>query len=81
MIRQIVIEQMDRPENMMVYPNDPMALMDFWDGDSLEDVEFIMGLEEHFKIKISDSDASKFFQEFTLQDAVKYIQNKLQDTN
>ena len=80
-IRQIVIEQMDRPENMMVYPNDPMALMDFWDGDSLEDVEFIMGLEEHFKITIPDSDVPKFFQEFTLQDAVKYIQSKLQDTD
>ena len=76
-IRQIIIEQMDRPEDMMVYPNDPMALMDFWDGDSLEDVEFIMGLEEHFKITIPDSDAPKFFQEFTLKDAVKYIQSKL----
>ena len=79
-IRHCVIEQMDRPENMMVYPNDPMALMDFWDGDSLEDVEFIMSLEEHFKIKIPDSDIQKFFLEFTLQDAVKYIQSKLQDT-
>jgi len=38
-------------------------------------------LEEHFKIKIPDSDVPKFFQEFTLQDAVKYIQIKLQDTN
>ena len=76
-IRKIVIEQMDRPEDMMVYPNDPMALMDFWDWDSMEDVEFIMGLEEHFKITIPDSDAPKFFQEFTLKDAVKYIQNKL----
>ena len=46
-----------------------------------EDVEFIMGLEEHFKITIPDSDAPKFFQEFTLQDAVKYIQSKLQDTD
>ena len=76
-IRQIIIEQMDRPEDMMFYPNDPMALMDFWDGDSLEDVEFIMGLEEHFKITIPDSDTPKFFQEFTLKDAVKYIQSKL----
>ena len=76
-IRQIIIEQMDRPEDMMVYPNDPMALMDFWDGDSLEDVEFIIGLEEHFKITIPDSDTPKFFQEFTLKDAVKYIQSKL----
>ena len=76
-IRQIVIAQMGRPEEMMVYPNDPMALMDFWNGDSLEDVEFIMGLEEHFKIKIPDSDTGKFFQEFTLQDAVKYIQSKI----
>lgn len=76
-IRQIVIAQMGRPEEMMVYPNDPMALMDFWDGDSLEDMEFIMGLEEHFKIKIPDSDVQKFFLEFTLQDAVKYIQSKI----
>ena len=76
-IRQIIIEQMDRPEDMMVYPNDPMALMDFWNGDSLEDVELIMGLEEYFKITIPDSDAPKFFQEFTLKDAVKYIQSKL----
>ena len=68
---------MGRPEEMMVYPNDPMALMDFWDGDSLEDMEFIMGLEEHFKIKIPDSDVQKFFLEFTLQDAVKYIQSKI----
>ena len=38
-----------------------------------------MGLEEHFKIKFPDSDIQKFFLEFTLQDAVKYIQSKLQD--
>jgi len=36
-----------------------------------------MGLEEHFKIQIPDSDTPKFFQEFTLKDAVKYIQSKI----
>ncbi len=72
-IRRLIIEQMDRPKNMMVYPNDPMSLLDFWDGDSLEDVEFIVALEEHFEIKIPDSDAEKLFTIFNLADAVQYL--------
>jgi len=36
-----------------------------------------MGLEEHIKTQIPDSDTPKFFQEFTLKDAVKYIQSKI----
>ena len=38
----------------------------------------LKGYYERFhQITIPDSDAPKFFQEFTLKDAVKYIQSKL----
>ncbi len=77
-IRQILIDTMDRPEEMMVFPDDPMALLDFWRGDSLEDVEFILALEEHFKISIPDAEAEKLFLTFTMREAVRFIQRKIE---
>ena len=75
-IRQILIDTMDRPEEMMVFPDDPMALLDFWRNDSLEDVEFIIALEKHFKISIPDAEAEKLFLTFTMREAVRFIQRK-----
>ena len=78
-IRQILIDTMDRPKEMMVFPDDPMALLDYWRGDSLEDVEFILALEKHFNISIPDAEAEKLFLTFTMREAVRFIQRKIEE--
>lgn len=42
--------------------------------DSLDNVEFIMALEEQFEIEIPDEDAEKFL---TVKDAVDYVDEKI----
>ena len=42
-------------------------------ADSLDTVELVMDLEEHFEIEIPDEDAEKLK---TVKDAVDYITNK-----
>ncbi len=80
-IRDAAIEIMGRPKDIMTYPNDPMAILDFWKGDSLDMVEFIMALEEHFGISIPEAEAQKFFDRFDLRDAVHYIIEKSESEN
>ncbi|MFI3301514.1 MAG: hypothetical protein R3Y28_08885, partial [Candidatus Gastranaerophilales bacterium] len=78
-LRRLLIEKMDRPENMMVYPNDPMALMDFWKGDSLDAVDFIMGVEEFFQISIPEADAGNFFTKYSFYETVNYISKRVRE--
>lgn len=45
--------------------------------DSLDYAELVMEFETNFKIRIPDEDAEKLA---TVKEAVKYIENKLQET-
>ncbi len=76
-VRRLIIDVMGRPGKMMVYPNDPMNLLDCWAGDSLESVEFILALEEHFGIKIPDADAERLFTTLSFSDTVHYLIEKI----
>ncbi|MPM80986.1 hypothetical protein SDC9_128037 [bioreactor metagenome] len=72
-IRDLTDEHMDRPDNFMSYPNDPLALLVLWDCDSLETEELLMAMEEHFNIVIPDGEATQLFCHMSLAEAVKYI--------
>lgn len=74
----LVRQTFDRPQLPMVYPNDPMGLYDYWAEDSLDDVEFIMALEEEFGIEISAAEAEKMFTTFTVSECVQLLSAKEQ---
>lgn len=72
-LKQIAVDQLGVEESE-VKPN--ARFVDDLGADSLDLVELIMALEEHFstpakKIEIPDADAEKIL---TVQDAVDYIQ-------
>ena len=50
------------------------SFVDDLGADSLDTLELVMALEEEFGIEIPDEDAEKIL---TVNDAVKYIHNKL----
>jgi acyl carrier protein len=50
------------------------SFVDDLGADSLDTLELVMALEEEFGIEIPDEDAEKIL---TVNDAIKYIQNKL----
>lgn len=73
-VKKIVVEQLGADEGDVV-PG--ASFVDDLNADSLDLVELIMALEEHFsdgnrKIEISDEDAEKIV---TVQDAVDYIKD------
>lgn len=71
-LRKIVAEQLGVDESKIV----PTArFTDDLNADSLDLVEMIMELEEAFGIEIPDEDAEKII---TVQDALNYIEQKLQ---
>ncbi|MCS6939190.1 MAG: acyl carrier protein [Roseiflexus sp.] len=71
-LRKIVAEQLGVDESKIV----PTArFTDDLNADSLDLVEMIMELEEAFGIEIPDEDAEKIV---TVQDALNYIEQKLQ---
>ena len=72
-IRDLAVFQMGRPDTIMTYPNDPLALLAYWEGDSLDIMEFIMSLEEHFNIVIPDNEVNQLLCHMSLAEAVKYI--------
>ncbi|MCS6840792.1 MAG: acyl carrier protein [Roseiflexus sp.] len=71
-LKKIVAEQLGVDESKIV----PTArFTDDLNADSLDLVEMIMELEEAFGIEIPDEDAEKIV---TVQDALNYIEQKLQ---
>jgi acyl carrier protein len=69
-VKKVIVEQLDVAEEEVT----PAAsFVDDLGADSLDVVELVMGLEEEFEIEIPDEDAEKIL---TVQDAVKYIEEK-----
>lgn len=76
-ILRIAREQFNRPPWPLLYPDDPSPLIANWNLDSLDSEEFIMALEEYFKIVISEADYDTFFRgAHTLRDMVHCIIEK-----
>ena len=66
-VKQIISEQLGVDENEIT----PSAsFVDDLGADSLDQVELVMALEEHFGVEIPDEDAEKLR---TVQDAIAYI--------
>ncbi len=70
-IKKIIIEILDIDEKKISIES---SLTDDLNIDSLDNVEFIMALEEQFEIEIPDEDAEKIL---TIKDAVDYVAEKL----
>jgi acyl carrier protein len=69
-VKEIVSQQLDVEE-------DEIKMDATWEelgADSLDTVELVMALEEHFDIRIEDEDAEKIK---TFGDAIQYIKDKL----
>ncbi len=67
-VKQIISEQLGVEESE-VTPS--ASFVDDLGADSLDTVELVMALEEHFDIEIPDEDAEKIR---TVQDAIDYIE-------
>jgi len=67
---KIIAEQLGVEENKVV----PAAsFVEDLGADSLDTVELVMALEEHFETEIPDEDAQKIL---TVQDAINYVSTK-----
>ena len=69
-IRKIIVDQLGVDESAVT---EDASFVDDLGADSLDTVELVMDLEEHFEIEIPDEDAEKLR---TVKDAVDYITNK-----
>ena len=58
-VRDTAAEVTGRGYSMMCYPDDPVTLLVNGEFDSMDDVEFILTLEQRFSIQIPDDDAAK----------------------
>jgi acyl carrier protein len=65
-VKQIIVDELGVEENEII----PSAKFVDLGADSLDQVEFVMGMEEEFEIEIPDDDAEKIV---TVQDAYDYI--------
>ena len=69
-VKRIVVEKLQVDEKQVT----PEAkFIDDLGADSLDTVELVMDLEEHFQIEIPDDDAEKLR---SIKDAVDYIASK-----
>ena len=69
-IKRIVVDKLQVDEKQVTLE---ASFIDDLGADSLDTVELVMDLEEHFEIEIPDEDAEKLK---TVKDAVDYITNK-----
>ena len=67
-VKKVVVEQIDVDESKLT---DQVSFEGDLDADSLDLIDVIMGLEDHFGIKISDEDAQDIK---TVGQVVDYIQ-------
>jgi len=74
-VKTIVVEQLGVKEEEV---SNESSFVDDLGADSLDTVELVMALEEEFKCEISDEDAEKIT---TVQDAIKYIEARLEEEN
>ena len=74
-VRGLLVEAEWWDADAMCYPNDPMQLF-FCRIDSMDDVELIMQLEEHFRITIPDEEWEILLSRATLGDFVAYLLDK-----
>jgi len=66
-VKEIIIEQLDVQADQVT---EDASFIEDLGADSLDTVELVMALEEHFDIEIPDEDAEKIK---TVRDAVSYI--------
>ena len=70
-VRKIIVEQLNVTEEECVLE---ASFVDDLGADSLDLVELVMAMEDHFGIEISDEELMKIR---TIQDAVNYIKKRL----
>ena len=70
-VKEIIIEQLDITEEECV-PD--AAFIDDLGADSLDIVELIMPMEDHFELEISDDDLAKIR---TVRDITDYIKERM----
>lgn len=70
-VKKIIIEQLNVTEEECVLE---ASFIDDLGADSLDLVELVMAMEDHFNIEISDEELMKIR---TIQDAVNYIKKRL----
>jgi len=66
-VKEIIVEQLDVQADQVT---EEASFIEDLGADSLDTVELVMALEEHFDIEIPDEDAEKIK---TVRDAVTYI--------
>ena len=66
-VRKIVVEQLGIKEDEL---SNDASFVDDLGADSLDTVELVMALEEHFETEIPDEDAQKIL---TVRDAIDYV--------
>lgn len=66
-VKEIIVEQLDVQAEQVT---EDASFIEDLGADSLDTVELVMALEEHFDIEIPDEDAEKIK---TVRDAVTYI--------
>ena len=69
-VKKIVVEKLQVDEKQVT---ETASFVEDLGADSLDTVELVMDLEEHFGIEIPDEDAEKLK---TVKDAVDYINKK-----
>lgn len=69
-IKRIVVDKLQVDEKQVT---EEASFIEDLGADSLDTVELVMDLEEHFQIEIPDEDAEKLK---TVKDAVTYITTK-----
>ncbi|HNT56384.1 MAG TPA: acyl carrier protein [Syntrophales bacterium] len=70
-VRKLIVEQLNVTEEECVLE---ASFVDDLGADSLDLVELVMAMEDHFGIEISDEELMKIR---TIQDAVDYIRKRL----
>lgn len=70
-VTKIIVEQLNVTEEECVLE---ASFIDDLGADSLDLVELVMAMEDHFNIEISDEELMKIR---TIQDAVNYIKKRL----
>lgn len=74
-IRKILEEQLGADMSRLRAEDDfSKNLSFFWDFDSMANVEIVLAIEEHFQIKIADSEAEKTH---TLSELVQLVSGKV----
>jgi len=70
-VKEIIVEQLDITEEECV---PEAAFIDDLGADSLDIVELIMAMEDHFGLEISDDDLAKIR---TVKDIIDYIKERI----